>query len=1132
VAWTALAVGAACGESRPDLPAAAAPAPSPGRLFTALAPDVTGIRFTNRIIDTPDANVFTYRNHYNGGGVAIGDLDGDGRPEVLLASNQQGTRVYRNRGAFRFEDVSDATGITRDAPWTTGLLLADLDGDGRLDLYESHAGPVAAERRRNRLWINQGPGPDGVPRFVERAAAWGVADEGYTTQAAVLDMDRDGDLDLFVLNNSPRPVSSFGLRNERATRSRDGGHRLYRNDGTRFTDVTEAAGIHSPEIAFGLGVGVADLDRDGWPDLYVANDFFERDYVYRNRGDGTFEDVAERAMPVMSYFSMGMDIADADNDGWPDVYTTDMLPETERRLKTVASYESYDVYRAKVRNGYHHQSMRNMLQRNNGDGTFSDVGRQSGVAATDWSWSALFLDADLDGAKDLFVTNGLARDVTSQDYVAFLADNATMRGAAGGRTVDYMGLIAAMSTTPIPNYLFRNEGGLRFRPVTTEWGVGTPSISSGAAWGDLDGDGALDLVVNNVDQPAFVYRNDARTVVAGHHAVPVRLAGEGRNRFGVGARVELFTDTLVQLQELHPARGFQSSQDYLLAFGVGARQRFDSLRVTWADGRRSLVAGGATDSVVRVSQAGATAGDAPAAPASPGRGIVEVDSTRLAWRHLENDYVDFDRERLLPHMLSTEGPALAVGDIDGDGLDDLYVGGAKEQSGRLLRQGRGGRFAPDSLPFTGDAVAEDVGACFFDADGDRDLDLYVVSGGNEFADGAPALQDRLYRNDGRGRFAKVVDALPIEGSAGSRVAAADYDGDGDIDLFVGGRVVPGSYGLTPRSLLLRNDGRGRFTDVAAELAPAVASAGMVTDGAWVDVDQDSRLDLVVVGEWMPITVFRNGGGGRLAPVVVPGLARTEGWWNRLLVADVSGDGRPDFIVGNLGENGLMTATDSTPARLFIDDFDGNGFAEPLLTTHREGRDYPLVLRDDLLKALPPLKARYLNYANYAGQAIEDVLGAAAIGRATRREARRFASAVARSMPTGGYIVEALPAEVQLAPIFALAAADVDGDGDTDVLVGGNFDAFPTQVGRMHASRGAVLVNDGTGRFAVRRGPAGSLSLSGQVRDVARLRLREGPAWVAVRNDAPALLLRPTRRGTPRPPVAAVPAAPGRGRAGP
>jgi hypothetical protein len=1092
-------------------------APDPdGRLFTALPSSFTGVRFENRIQESQDRNVFTYRNFYNGGGVAIGDLTGDGLPEIALTSNQQGPRLFLNDGDFRFRDVTQAARLkTAKNSWTTGILFADVNGDGRLDIYVCRAGPLEPERRGNELWMNQGVDANGVPTFREMAPQYGVADRGYSTHAAFLDYDRDGDLDLFVVNNSPRPASSFGVRNARHVRD-PYGTKLYRNDGARFVDASVAAGIHSPEVAFGLGIAVGDVNRDGWPDVYIANDFFERDYLYVNKGNGTFTEALDRQMPVMSYFSMGLDIADVDNDGWPEVYTTDMLPEDEYRLKTTTMFEGWDVYQRKVENGYHHQLMRNMLQRNNRDGTFSDVGEMAGVARTDWSWSALIADLDLDGWKDIYVTNGLAKDITSQDYVAFLANEETMKevttgkGEGGRRRVDFERLTDAMTTTPLADFAFRNEGGLRFSNATAAWGLDTANLSNGAAYGDLDGDGALDLVVNNVNQEALVYRNNSRTLYPGNGYVRTRLEGADRNRFAVGARVTLYAGNGAFMQEQAPARGFQSSVDYVLVFGLGKHTRADSLRVEWPDGRVTLQRDVAANQLVTVRQSESAQPSSAVPVARIPRSLMTEVTQRagLHYVHKENEFNDFDRERLIPKMLSTEGPHIAVADVNGDGLDDVFIGGAKEQPRQLLIQQQDGKFiAQQQRVFDADLASEDIGAVFFDANGDGSPDLYVVSGGNEFSDRSPALQDRLYLNDGGGNFRKAEGHLPTEYASGSRVVPADYDGDGDVDLFVGGRVVPWRYGISPRSALLRNDGRGHFADVTERLAPELAETGMVTDAVWQDVDGDRRLDLVVVGEWMPIRIFRNAGAGKLQPNEVRGLQKSHGWWNRIVAGDFTGDGRVDFIVGNLGLNSRLRASEARPTTMHVGDFDRNGFVEQIVSCYSDSVSYPLPLRDDLIKSLPYLKARFLNYKDYALKTVADIFPEQELASAHVLKAHTFATTFVRSNPDGSYTMEALPLEAQAAPVYGVLADDLDADGDEDLLLAGNFDGFKPEIGRMSAGRGLVLRGDGKGHFtAVHSGESGFV-VPGQARDIKRLRAGAGraPQYVVTRNNDRALV---------------------------
>ena len=1113
----ALYLAAACGgnEQKQEITSGRTAAPPvENHLFTLLPSTYTGLHFENRVQDSPEMNVFTYRNFYNGGGVAVGDLNGDGLPEVMLTSNQNGNHLYLNNGHFQFQDITTEAGVSgKKDGWATGVTFADVNGDGRLDIYVCYAGNIAGKRRVNELYINQGLDKNGVPTFKELAEEYGLADEGYSTQAAFFDYDNDGNLDMFLVNNSYRPANSFGLRNTRNVRDPLGGHKLFHNDGNgHFSDVSAKAGIYGGEIAFGLGVVVSDVNRDGWPDIYVSNDFFERDYLYINNHDGTFDERLDKEMPYLSYFSMGLDIADINNDGWPDIYTTDMLPEDEYRLRTTSLFEGWDTYQTKVRNGFHYQLMRNMLQLNNGNGTFSDIGQLAGVARTDWSWSALLADFDLDGNKDIYVTNGIAKDVTSQDYVAFLANQQTMINATKGKRVDFKALTDAMTSTKLEHYAFRNNGNLTFTNETSSWGLDKPSFANGAAYVDLDGDGALDLVVNNMDDEAFVYRNNARSLRKDNHYLQVNLEGEGHNRFALGAKVTLQNGGRIQYQELSPTRGFESSSDYILTFGLGKIDTVQTVTVDWPDGRVSTLNKVPANQRVTIKQSlsakrtGFARFDDPKPESQP---VVDITrQTAFPFVHHENDYVDFERERLMPKMLSTEGPLMAVADVNGDGLDDIFIGGAKDQpSAILIQQPDGGFVKSNEKLLAQDSASEDIGAVFFDANGDGKPDLYVVTGGSEFSEGSAALEDRLYLNDGKGNFRKAVGALPPLAISGSRVAAADFDGDGAVDLFVGGRSIPGRYGLDPQSVLLKNDGRGHFTDVTDRLAPGLSHVGMVTDAIWKDIDGDGRPDLIVVGEWMPITVFHNA-GGRLVKVNVPGLEKSNGWWNRIIAGDFTGNGRVDFIVGNVGLNTRLQAKDNEPVTMYVKDFAHNGFVQQIISYYNNGKPYPLTMRDDLLRAVGTLRDRYANYKDYAKQTVGDVFPKKELDDAVVKNAYDFATSLVRNNGDGTFTMVPLPLEAQIAPMYGMLATDVDGDGKPDLLMAGNFDGVKPEIGKMSASYGVYLRGDGKGHFTPVRELESGFFVPGQARDIQRVRTRRGSIYIVSRNNDRPMIFRP------------------------
>lgn len=1075
---------------------------SASTLFTKMSAQATGVRFENNVTFDEAFNIYTYRNFYNGGGVGAGDINNDGLIDLYFTANMSGNKLFLNKGNFVFEDITEKAGVAGTRAWSTGVSMADVNGDGWLDIYVCNSGDIKNDNKQNELFINNGD-----LTFTERAEEYQVADRGFTTHAAFFDYDRDGDLDLYILNNSYQAIGSFNLRkNERPKRDELGGDKLLRNDNGKFTDVSEAAGIYGSIIGFGLGVTVGDANGDGWQDIYVSNDFFERDYLYINKGDGTFQESLTSGMKSISGASMGADMADINNDAHPDIFVTEMLPWENKRLKTVTTFESWDRYNFSVQNDYYHQYTRNMLQLNNGDGSYSEIGRLARVEATDWSWGALIVDLDNDGWRDIFVSNGIYQDLTNQDYLQYISNDEVVRSIVAGGKVDYKKLVELIPSNAVPNQAFHNEKGFRFTEKAKDWGLSEPDFSNGAVYADLDNDGDMDLVVNNVNALAALYRNNSDTTQA--RFLKFEFTGAAKNTAAFGTQILIKDQGEKFYAEQMPIRGFESSVDPRPNIGLGSRQKVDTVLIRWPDGKALMMNNVKTNQTIKLTMGKDVTGGLQVAPKVRQESLF-MPVQGISYTHRESEFVDFDRDRLTFQMISNEGPRLAKGDVNGDGREDIYIGGAKEQPGTLLLQRGDGTFAPtNEALFAADRVPEDAGSEFFDADGDGDLDLYVCSGGNEFPTSSSALADRLYFNDGSGKFTKSKQALPTNKlESTSVVKSADIDGDGDLDLFVGVRVIPFSYGIPGQGYILQNDGKGNFSDVTTQQASALLNLGMITDAAWVDLDHDKDSDLVVVGEYLGVRVFINDAGKFSDQTERFGLAKTKGFWNRLLVADLDGDGFEDLVIGNLGLNSRLHATGEHPVCMYVSDFDQNGTIEQVLCTFTSGKNYPLALRHDLVMQMPSLKKKYLTYEAYQDQAIEDVFTKEQLDKAVKLEATEFATSIFLNRGGQSFEQRVLPIEAQMSSVYALNVGDYNADGRVDILLGGNQYRVKPELGRYDASYGTFLAGDGKGNFRAIPNSQSGFFIDGEVRDFVTVNVGRERWLIVARNNAPFVTLR-------------------------
>ncbi len=1073
--------------------------------------DSTGVQFVNTVHDTTDLNILNYRNFYNGGGAAIGDLNNDGLPDIFFTANQGANKLYLNKGNFKFEDISAKAGFGDKKQWSTGVVLADVNNDGWLDIYVSNAGSMTdSSLRRNQLFINHHN-----LTFTDSAAAYGLDNAGYTTQVSFFDYDLDGDLDCFMVNNSPISPNSLNLANYRdipddslhlSTQWRGGGDHLYRNDGPLvssplegrkggFTEVSKQAGIHGSIISFGLGVTVGDVNGDGYPDVYVSNDYFERDYLYINQKNGTFKDEAEDWLQHTSLASMGADFGDINNDGYPDIFTTDMLPGEDFRKKTTLAFEDINMYRLKQKNGFYHQFFQNTLQLNNGNGKFADIANYAGVPATDWSWGGIMFDADNDGYTDLYVCNGIYHDLINQDFLDFTANEIMQNMVATGKKEDLHAVIDKMPSIHVLNKAYKNNGDLSFTDAGEGWGFTQPSFSNGAAYGDLDNDGDLDLIVNNVNQPAYIYRNNAQQYHQQNY-ISVTLQGSSHNRFAIGSTIKIYQGGQVLTREVMPSRGFQSSVDYKIVIGLGKRAQVDSMVVLWPDRSSSAYIHPKLNSTYTIKEEQAQKRRPESTEKTEAPALFTQVPTAFE-KHTEDDYVDFFYERNVPVMVSCEGPKAATGDVNGDGLPDIYIGGTTSRQGQLYLQKSDGKYILKEEPaFHAFSDFEDVAVLLFDSDNDGDLDLLICPGGNNMPPGSRQLQLRMFINDGKGNFTINGSAFPVNNANISVACAYDFDGDGDLDLFVGGRSMVRDYGITPASCLFVNDGRGHFTDMAKSWNSDISNIGMVTGAVWADVWGDAKKELVIVGEWMAPRIFSFQKNHFIE--VKTNIDNLYGWWQTVAVADVNGDGKQDLLLGNMGENFCLHPDSVNPVKLWVGDFDQNGTNDKILTYSVEGKDKPVFLKHDLEESMPFLKKQNLRHEAYAQKTVQELIPPDALGKAIVKQLNYSASCIAINKGNGQFAIQKLPAMVQLSCVNAIRATDLNKDGFTDLLLGGNNFNFLPQLERLDAGMGDVLINDGKGAFNRVAAKSSGITLRGQVKDI--IELQKNKSYLFLQNN--------------------------------
>lgn len=1081
------------------------------QLFEKISNTSSKIDFSNDLSFSNTFNVFNYINFYSGGGVGLGDINNDGLLDIYLVANQKSNKLFLNKGNMQFEDITQSARVGGRKPWSTGVSIVDINGDGFLDIYVCNAGIKGGDSRKNELFINNGD-----LTFTESADEYGIADGGNSIHAAFFDYDNDGDLDLYLLNNyNSKPIGRYNLQNNlRDNQNYLGGDRFYLNEIIsqshnnsessnnlpHFTDVTEEVGIFSSEIGFGLGVSVGDLNRDGWMDIYISNDFFERDYLYLNNGDGTFKEALEDKFRSISTTSMGGDIADLNNDGFPELFIADMLPDMEERLKTNSDFIGWDQYKSEVSLEYHRKFTRNTLHLNNGNGTYSEIGRYSGVEATDWSWGGLIADFNLDGLRDIFVSNGIFKDQTNKDFLIATKKNEVMQKVVSNNKIDYEKLLELIPSVPVTNYMFENKKELHFDNQATNWGLEEPSFSNGSAYGDLDNDGDLDLVINNINKEPFVYRNRTTELYPNKKWIKLNLKGQYANTTGVGAKVELIAGEQYWYVEQMPQRGYLSSVDPILHVGLAKDiSMLDTVKVHWPKGNISLRTNVKSNQVLSIVENEAnhrtnSSDKLKVKNNTKKKLLVDVtDQFGINWKHQESDYNDFDRFPMLYHMRSTEGPPVCTGDINNDGREDFYVGGAHEQAGALFLQEENGFELSNQKALEEDRMSEDADCLFFDANGQGYPELYVASGSSEFYSGDSSLNDRLYRFDHTGKLVRINDALPetIQGQFTGVVEASDFNKDGALDLFIGKRMDLSIFGKPVGGYILQNTGEGKFTDVTKRVAPGLQASNLktpaITDATWGDINKDGLLDLVIVGEWMPLTIFLNDNGYfEKSNLENNGLKNTLGWWNSLKLADLDNDGDLDLVGGNHGLNSRFKATPEHPIQLWVGDFDSNGSVEHIFAKYNDGDGpYPMALWHNMIQQLLYIKSSYPSYSSYANQSVYDLFTEKQLNEAAHYKVDQLSSIVALNNGKGDFQVMSLPEPVQFSPVYGLHVMELMVD--KVLLTGGNLYNVKPQAGPYDASYGSFIrINAETKDFQEVSAQISGFISKGEIRNIESL----------------------------------------------